>query len=378
VSRLADTTLDHPEVSVSNSTHSKRGLHPRSASIIINNHNYGQFVGQAIRSALAQTHPTQVIVVDDGSTDNSREIIASFGSDICAIFKPNGGHGSAMNEGFAVATGDIVLFLDSDDLLSADAVSTLLAEWQPDTVLAQYPLKIVDTDGATQLGIHPDPPTSLSQGDVRSELLRTGSFGMNVTSGLAFSRQALSEVMPMPAEDFRDAADGYLVRAAGFLGRVQRLKDPLGSYRRHGRNDSDVFATAGGLAQGLRKKIRWTQRELNITRYFASRHQLEVEPDLGERNPEYLGNRLFLLIVDPATHPVPADRRLDLLRRYIAARWTSMWPLRRRVLAIGLAVAVTFAPTPAAITLLRWFHNPKSRPGWLRPFGGRTRAASTS
>ena len=112
-----------------------------------------------------------------------------------------------MNEGFAMATGDIVLFLDSDDLLNTNAVSTLLSQWQPDTVLAQYPLKIVDQDGTTVLGIHPDPPSSLSQGDVRGELLKTGSFGVNVTSGLAFSRLALASVMPMPADEFWDAAD---------------------------------------------------------------------------------------------------------------------------------------------------------------------------
>ena len=51
------------------------GLRPRSASIIINNYNYGQFVGEAIESALEQTHPAQVIAVDDGSTDDSREIV---------------------------------------------------------------------------------------------------------------------------------------------------------------------------------------------------------------------------------------------------------------------------------------------------------------
>ena len=192
------------------------GLRPRSASIIINNYNYGQFLGQAIESALEQTHPAQVIAVDDGSTDDSREIIARFDSRVLPIFKPNGGQGSAMNEGFAMATGDIVLFLDSDDLLNTNAVSTLLSQWQPDTVLAQYPLKIVDQDGTTVLGIHPDPPSSLSQGDVRGELLKTGSFGVNVTSGLAFSRLAMASVMPMPADEFWDAADGYLVRAAGF------------------------------------------------------------------------------------------------------------------------------------------------------------------
>ena len=135
---------------------------------------------------------------------------------------------------------------------------------------------------------------------MRVELLKTGSFGVNVTSGLAFSRLAMASVMPMPADEFWDAADGYLVRAAGFIGHVQRLDEPLGSYRRHGRNDSAVFATAGGLAEGLRKKIRWTQRELNVTRRFAVKHRLEVESDLGEHNPDYI-EPLFLLLIDPAS-----------------------------------------------------------------------------
>ena len=75
----------------------------------------------------------------------------------------------------------------------------------------------------------------------------------------------------MPADEFWDAADGCLVRAAGgFIGHVQRLDEPLGSYRKHGRNDSAVFATVGGLAEGLRKKIRWTQRELNDHAVFAT------------------------------------------------------------------------------------------------------------
>jgi glycosyltransferase involved in cell wall biosynthesis len=351
---------------------------PRSASIIINNYNYGQFVGQAIESALAQTHPAQVIAVDDGSTDDSRATIAGFGSRVRAIFKPNGGHGSAMNEGFAAATGDIVLFLDSDDLLSTNAISTLLSQWQPDTVLAQYPLTIVDRDGATVLGIHPDPPSRLAHGDVRVELLKTGSFGVNVTSGLAFSRRALAPVMPMPADEFWDAADGYLVRAAGFIGRVQRLDEPLGSYRRHGRNDSDMCAAAGGLAEGLRKKIRWTQRELKITRHFATKHRLEVESDLGEGNADYIELRLFLLLIDPESRAVSGDRRFDLLRRYVIARWNSTWPLRRRGVAIGVAVGAALAPTPMAVTLLRWFYDPKSRPRWLRGLHRRSRTPSPS
>ena len=87
---------------------------PVKVSIVIRNWNYGRFLSDAIDSALAQTHAaTEVVVVDDGSTDDSREILALYGNQVRAVLKEqNGGEGSAVNAGFAAATGDIVLFLD--------------------------------------------------------------------------------------------------------------------------------------------------------------------------------------------------------------------------------------------------------------------------
>ncbi len=79
------------------------------ASILINNYNYGRFLHEAIDSALSQTYPhTEVIVVDDGSTDNSREIIASYEDQIIPVLKENGGQASALNAGFAASRGEIV------------------------------------------------------------------------------------------------------------------------------------------------------------------------------------------------------------------------------------------------------------------------------
>src|SRR4051812_12972155 len=93
-------------------------------SIIVNNFNYARYLREAIDSALDQRYePTEIIVVDDGSTDRSREIIASYGSSIIPVYKPNGGQASALNAGFAASRGDIIVFLDADDILFPEAAA---------------------------------------------------------------------------------------------------------------------------------------------------------------------------------------------------------------------------------------------------------------
>ena len=96
-------------------------------SILINNYNYALYISQAIDSALGQTYiNTEVIVVDDGSTDNSREIIESYGNKIIPVFKKNGGQASAINTGFAASKGEIICLLDADDIFLPEKVSTIV------------------------------------------------------------------------------------------------------------------------------------------------------------------------------------------------------------------------------------------------------------
>src|SRR3954452_16014205 len=96
-------------------------------SIVIDNYNYGQYIRQAIDSALRQTYrPVEVIVVDDGSTDGSREIIASYGKLITPVFQENAGQPAAFNTGLRVSRGEAVILLDSDDALLSHAVSIAL------------------------------------------------------------------------------------------------------------------------------------------------------------------------------------------------------------------------------------------------------------
>ena len=87
-------------------------------SIVINNYNYARFLRAAIDSALSQSYASiEVLVVDDGSTDQSRAIIDSYGDRIRPVLKKNGGQASALNTGFAQCQGGIVIFLDADDIL---------------------------------------------------------------------------------------------------------------------------------------------------------------------------------------------------------------------------------------------------------------------
>lgn len=341
---------------------------PISASVVVLSYNYDRFLKQAIDSALGQTHPNvEVIVVDDGSQDTSREIIASYGDRIRPLLKENGGQGSACNAGFSIASGEAIFFLDADDAMLPETVATVLAAWQANVVMVQYRLAVVDSEGR-HVGIYPEPWRQLVQGDVSEQLLTTGGFAMSVTSGLAFSRETLQNVMPLP-EAVRYAADGCLARAAALFGLVQRIDRPLALYRRHGGNDSDSSASHGELAAFFRKKLSYTRNEHQFLRNVAERLGLSYAADLGERDSDYLNFRLLSLSLDPAGHPLPDDAKLDLLVRYLKIRCFESDPASRRFADLVTAIGLSVLHGEARSTLVRWRHEPQSRPRWLRRIG---------
>lgn len=92
-------------------------------SVVIPCFNAGAWIGDCIQSALDQTwSDTEIIVIDDGSTDNSREVIASFGDRVRHEFGSNRGGAAARNRGLALARGEWIQFLDADDLLMPDCI----------------------------------------------------------------------------------------------------------------------------------------------------------------------------------------------------------------------------------------------------------------
>jgi len=88
----------------------------QQVSVIIPNFNYGRFLESTIQSVLDQTYKkVEIIVVDDGSTDNSRHVLDSYGNRIKTLFQVNQGQAVARNNGIAIAEGELIALLDADD-----------------------------------------------------------------------------------------------------------------------------------------------------------------------------------------------------------------------------------------------------------------------
>ncbi len=118
-------------------------------SVVITNYNYGEYVSEAIESAL---QADEVIVVDDGSTDESQATIARYADRVRAIVQPNAGVAAARNNGIATATGDYIVCLDADDKIDGRYLDACRAALDADRGLgvAYTGLGLIQPDGQVQ------------------------------------------------------------------------------------------------------------------------------------------------------------------------------------------------------------------------------------
>src|SRR3954452_2100338 len=255
------------------------------ASVVISNHNYCRFLPEAIASAQRQTYPdVEVLVVDDGSTDGSRDMLAGR-TDVEVVLKQNGGQTSAMNIGFAASRGDVVIFLDSDDVLLPTAVEAAIARLRGGAV-AKVHWFVADVDAQTRRMGRTRPP-GLPRGDLRAQVLERGpeSYEAPSTSSNAWARAFLEEVMPLPEVE-RVAGVGaghpaaYLTDVAPFFGRLERVDETLTLYRVHGNNDYDRIIPRERLD---RDRWFWEDRCRRLEAFLHTRGE-QVDRDRWNRH----------------------------------------------------------------------------------------------
>jgi glycosyltransferase involved in cell wall biosynthesis len=225
-------------------TQGRHGTPSPLVSVLINNHNYGRYLKAAIDSALEQTYPAvEIVVVDDGSTDNSREVIAAYGGRIIPVLQANGGQGSAFNAGVAASRGDILCFLDADDMFHLGKIARIVEIFHEEghasrPMMVHHLLALVNGDGAA-LNAEPQGRTHVSPLNLRAFAKRYRFIWNEAgpTSGLCINRRLAQLVFPIPEEGVRISADDFVIGGASLLGELHCVPEVLGGYRVHGANN---------------------------------------------------------------------------------------------------------------------------------------------
>lgn len=252
-------------------------------SVVIPNYNYARFVGEAVESVLNQTYRSvEVIVVDDGSTDDSLEVLAAYEERIKLIAQDNAGVSAARNAGIAASSGELVAFLDADDIWLPEKTARQVAifEAEPEVGLVHTGVIEIDESG-NEIGRR----TNGMSGWVSRELLGLErSVILGGGSGLMVRREALDRVGGFD-ERMSTSADWNLCYRIASKYKVGFVEEPLLLYRVHGSNMhnnvpamehdvtltfDDAFAHNGDLEE-IRSRCYGSFHKMLAGSYFRAR-----------------------------------------------------------------------------------------------------------
>lgn len=203
-------------------------------SVIIPNYNYANYVCEAINSVLDQTYENiEIIVVDDGSADNSAEILKGYGDRITAIFQPNAGVSAARNNGVKNSSGEYVAFLDADDVWLPKKIEKQvdLFESEKDLGLVHVGVEEIDANG-NMLQTRLD---GMSGAVSREFLLFERSVVLGGGSGSALPRRIFDEVGGVDL-DLQTSADWDLFYRVSRVYNIGFVPEVLLKYRIHSSN----------------------------------------------------------------------------------------------------------------------------------------------
>jgi len=339
-------------------------------SVIIANYNHRNFVGAAIESALAVDWPhKEVIVVDDASTDDSRSIIDGFRGRVIAYYRPKSYQLGAHIFGFGKSTGDVIIFLDADDLLEPEVMQEVVKVWRPGVSQVQYRMNLIDSSG-TQLGTAiPQFPRKNDPAKLRRNYLRTITYTTPPGSGSAYARDFVARAYAIPTPPTIRWSDHVLHPLAPVLGDVLTIRKPLARYRIHAAQNGGML---GSLDAG---KLRYRmQEDVHKARFFGSVAQqlgLPAPHDPLRHNLTHLQPRLASYQMEPEAHPFPEDKLSSLVYRLMySATISSQMRVRDRAILIAWTIACVLAPPSTRRNFVLWRFDAMSRPQAIKALLG--------
>lgn len=240
-------------------------------SVVVDNHNYGRFLPEALDSILAQGLPKgelEVIVADDGSTDDSRDVLKEYAAKgVKALLQERQGQATAFNKGLAAAKGEFVFLLDSDDVFLPGKLAACLKAFEDPKVSAvQNFLHDSDAHLHRLPRRFPAWPARYTLDDYLD-----GRTEFTATSGIGFRRSVLEKLLPIPKDLFY-YLDDFLTAHALFYGELANVPEVYGLHRVHGSN-----WCAGGLENPAKLERDFVDRAL----YGAHRDRWIAEKGLA-------------------------------------------------------------------------------------------------
>lgn len=223
-------------------------------SVLIDTYNHERFIEQAIVSVLEQDladGEREIIVVDDGSTDRTPEIVRKFEPRVRLIRKTNGGQASAFNAGIPECRGEIVAFLDGDDWWARNKLTRAVQAMAADASvgIVGHGIVTVQRDGREQVETLLEGFRFQANGIEGAGLFRRRGAFLG-TSRMTIRTDLLRRIGPVP-EAIEIQADEYLFTLAAVLEGVQILPDALTYYRLH---EANGFQLSGYDPERLRRK----------------------------------------------------------------------------------------------------------------------------
>jgi glycosyltransferase involved in cell wall biosynthesis len=320
-------------------------------SVIVTCFNYERYVGEAIASVVGQTRPAhEIVVVNDGSADNSEAVIRGF-PQARYLWQPNSGQAVGFNNAVPETSGEIIVFLDADDVLEPTAIEQIVRNWKPDTVKLQFDMSAIDSDGDPMGRRVCNFHDGYDEHAVREEFERFGTYLWPVCSGNAFSRDYLKHVMPFPPGK---VPDGYMITLAPLYGPVVVVNEPLVRYRLHNQNFSYHGTDRNRMDVRFAKQVDLRLYEIGALREHARRLGRKL-PDVFPLDVElpFVNYRLMLKKMGARYTGDENDSAFSLWRKGVALLlWKRRFRNKVRVANLAWLTALLISPRALANALV--------------------------
>jgi glycosyltransferase involved in cell wall biosynthesis len=313
-------------------------------TVLIDTYNHESFIADAIYSVLQQDFPPsdmEILVVDDGSTDRTPEIVRKFAPRVQLLRKANGGQASAFNAGIPESRGEVVAFLDGDDWWAAGKLTLVSDVFAKEAAvgLLGHGVTQVYPDGRRRTESQREPSRFRIHSIAQAKTFRLcrGFFG---TSRMACRRKVLRQIGPVP-ETLTFEADEYLFTLAAFLTDAVILPDSLTLYRLH---DGNLFQFRNGTAENTRKK---QQVLASLAQALRDKlHELGVPPEIARVVVECVQVEadLLRLVLDggPPWKTLAVERKILEVFHNDASLWQHLFSYARLIPALMLPAATYY------------------------------------